>query len=341
MSELFMTTGALARLPILILYPHSRCNCRCLMCNIWQDPVANEIALERLDQWIAEWQELEVRQIVLSGGEALMHSGIGDFLRTLHGAGFTITLLSTGLLFRRHATLIGETCETVIVSLDGPQEVHDRIRRVSQPYQKLADGVAALRRVVRSGLTISARCTVQRANCGHLRDTVAAAHALGLDRISFLAVDAHSDAFNWSGGRSGDHFHEVLPQGEDLEHLERELDGLEAESASDFASGFIEESPDKLRRRLLQYFRARAGEAPLPKIRCNAPWVSAVLESNGDLRPCFFHSPYGRLGPKDGFSNGLNTPEAIEFRDHLDVATNALCQSCVCNLALRNDELPQ
>src|SRR5258708_4111585 len=49
------------RLPILILYPHSRCNCRCLMCDIWRDRGREEISAAEVERWLAEWRGLGVR----------------------------------------------------------------------------------------------------------------------------------------------------------------------------------------------------------------------------------------------------------------------------------------
>jgi Fe-coproporphyrin III synthase len=65
---------------------------------------------------------------------------------------------------------------------------------------------------------------------------------------------------------------------------------------------------------------------------CNAPWTSAVVESDGTVRPCFFHAPIGRIGNGTGFRDVLNGPQAIAFRASLDIATNPVCRQCVCSL---------
>ena len=64
--------------------------------------------------------------------------------------------------------------------------------------------------------------------------------------------------------------------------------------ASDFESGFVAESPDKLRR-LPRYYAALRGDEPFPAVSCNAPWVSVVVEANGSVRPCFFHESIGNI----------------------------------------------
>ena len=73
----------ITRLPILILYPHSRCNCRCLMCDIWRDRGRQEISAAEVAGWLAEWRALGVRRVVLSGGEALLHDHLWDLCALL------------------------------------------------------------------------------------------------------------------------------------------------------------------------------------------------------------------------------------------------------------------
>jgi MoaA/NifB/PqqE/SkfB family radical SAM enzyme len=51
-------------LPILILFPHNRCNCRCLMCDIWKIRQVREITAEDLKPHLDSLRELKVRWIV-------------------------------------------------------------------------------------------------------------------------------------------------------------------------------------------------------------------------------------------------------------------------------------
>jgi len=322
------------RLPILILYPHSRCNCRCLMCDIWKEKRVFELTPGEVSRWREEWRALGVERVVLSGGEALMHSDPFALCRLLREAGTGITLISSGLLLARHAAKIAEYVDDLIVSLDGPRDIHDEIRNVPRAFDRLATGVQAVRAAGPAG-TISARCTVQRRNAGRLRETVAAARDLALDRISFLAVDVSSEAFNRPAGVGATPRETLALAPEELPLLETELDALGREFAAEFDSGFIAESPEKLRRRLLGYFTAVAGEGPFPTNVCNAPWVSTVVEADGTVRPCFFHAPVGNLREGGSLAAVLNSPRATAFRQTLDVATNPTCVRCVCTLALR------
>lgn len=321
------------RLPILILFPHSRCNCRCLMCDIWQAKGREELSVEEIAGSLAEWRAFGVRRVVLSGGEPLMHAHFLDLCRALRAAEIGITILSTGLLLERYAADLPGLVDDVVVSLDGPPDVHDRIRNVPRAFARLAEGVAAVR-AAGPEITVSGRSTVQRVNCRRLRETVETARGIGLLRLSFLAVDVDSDAFNRPGGWEPDHAVGVAPAREDLPFLEAEIDGL---SDADFANGFLAESREKLRRRLLAYFRALLVEQEFPLVECNAPWVSSVIESDGTVRPCFFQPPLGNVRRAGSLAAVLNSDEALAFRRGLDTTRDAICRRCVCSLNLRED----
>lgn len=326
----------ITRLPILILFPHSRCNCRCVMCDIWRSTTKTELDADDVARWTDEWRALGVRRVVLSGGEALLHSRLWELCDHLRAADIGITILSTGLLLRRHAAELVQRCDDVVVSLDGPRAIHDAIRAVPRAYERLGEGVAAVK-ALDASVQVTARCTVQRANHRALRATVTAAHSLGLDRISFLAADVTSDAFNRPAGWDAERTGQVALEASDIAPLSAEIDALEREHATDFASGFIAESPTKLRRRLTQYYAALLGMGDFAPNRCNAPWVSSVIESDGTVRPCFFQAPLGNVHAAGGLAAVLNSPDAVSWRQGLDVQRDAICRRCVCTLALRDD----
>jgi MoaA/NifB/PqqE/SkfB family radical SAM enzyme len=260
---------------------------------------------------------------VFTGGEPLMHSDLFRLSAMLRVRGIRTTILSTGLLLERNAARIVEGADEVIVSLDGPAKIHDEIRRVPGAFDSLANGVRAVRRLSPAFPT-SARCTVQARNAAHLRDAVRAAREMGLHSLSFLAADLSSTAFNRAVEWPAERQSTVAPE---LGELEHEMEALIADYPGD---GFILETPQKLRR-IVAHFRAHYGLEPQVAPRCNAPWVSAVVEPNGDVRPCFFHAPIGNTA---GTTLGavLNGPQAIAFREGLHVAANPTCRRCVCSL---------
>ena len=322
----------LQSLPVLVLFPHSRCNCRCVMCDIWRaNHDLRELSAGDLEPHVEGMRRLGVRWVVLSGGEPLMHSNLWRLCELLARLDVRISLLSTGLLLQRHAADVVRWCDEVIVSLDGPREVHDRIRRIPGAFDRLAEGVAAIR-ATDPELQLSARCVVQKGNFRSLADVIRAARELGLDRISFLAADTTSTAFNRPDGWSNDRANEVALDRSEVAELERVVAAVARDHSADFRAGFISESPERLRE-LVRHFAATNGDGPYPVSVCNAPWVSAVVESDGSVRPCFFHRIIGSIlrAPLDEI---VNSPEALGFRRQLDVTSDPICRRCVCTLSL-------
>lgn len=326
------TTHRITTLPIVVLMAHSRCNCRCLMCDIWQaNAIKRELTRDDLLPHLADLRRLHVQRFVLSGGEALMHSNLWLLCELLKETGSKITLLSTGLLLETHADNVVKWCDEVIVSVDGSRDVHNSIRRIPNAFDRLASGVAALRKRV-PGFSVSGRCVLQRSNFRDLPRIIDAAHEIGLDHISFMAVDVSSTAFNRPVPWEEPRVQEVALSPAETAEFSALVEETIVCYAADFESGFVAENPDKLRR-LPRYFGALNGLGDYPTTVCNAPWISTVIEANGDVRPCFFHPSMGNIHEQP-LESILNAPASIAFRHDLNVQRDPVCKACVCTLQL-------
>ena len=139
-------------------------------------------------------------------------------------------------------------------------------------------------------------------------------------------------------GRTADKTDSVALREQDLALLSAELESLERRFRRDFASGYIAETPQKLRDRLHRYYAALLGRNDYPAVSCNAPWVSAFIESDGEVRPCFFQPSLGNLRKAGSLLSILNSPEAIRWRRRLDTRSDEICRKCVCSLQLTGAE---
>jgi MoaA/NifB/PqqE/SkfB family radical SAM enzyme len=331
-KEEFATPQAasvLASMPILVLNVHSHCNCRCIMCDIWKREKHEQVRVADLERHRVSLQKLGVRQVVLSGGEPLLHGDLRALCQFFRDENIRLTLLTTGLLLLKRADEISTLFDDVIVSIDGPQEVHDGIRRIYGAFDVIAQGVAEIRSR-KPDLSVACRMTVQKANHRYLRATVRAAQTIGFTSISLLAADLTSEAFNrplvWPGERQS----EIALTEEEVAKLEDEVEQLIAEHGDDIRRGYIAEGPAKLRR-IPRRFREHLGQASPESPICNAPWVSAVVEVDGSVRPCFFHRPIGNIGSST-LEEVVNGEAARLFRESLSVSENPICRRCVCSL---------
>ena len=323
-------TNRIYELPVLVLMPHSRCNCRCVMCDIWKaNQEKHEISIELLRQHVNDFKKLGVTRVALSGGEALMHSNLWAFCEELRSIGIKISLLSTGITLEHHAKEIVKYCDDVIVSLDGSRDTHNEIRNIPMAFEKLENGVRAIKSI-QSSFRVTGRTVLQKRNFRVFQEIVTAARDMGLDQISFLAADVSSMAFNRSQPWETSKVSEIALSIPEVNEFETILKRSHKELAKEYDSQFIAESSIKLLG-LVQYYRALHGVGIFPSKVCNAPWVSAVIESTGEVLPCFFHKSYGNINVRS-FSEIINSAEAISFRKSLDVQTNPTCQRCVCSL---------
>jgi Fe-coproporphyrin III synthase len=322
-------------MPVVVISPHNQCNCRCVMCDIWRIRDPQQITPADVERQVASFRDFGVRWIVFTGGEPQMNGQLRSLAQMIRAEGIRVTMLTAGLLLEAHAESIAATIDDVIVSLDGPPAVHDQIRRVPHAFERIAAGVKALRKF-RPSVLVRARCTVQKANHRSLCEVIRSAKKIGLNSISFLAADLTSDAFNRPLGWFPERQDRVALNVEELEALEAELERLISEHQTDLDTGFVVESANKLRRIGL-HFRAHLGQTEHVAPRCNAPWVSAVIEASGEVRPCFFHPPIGNIHHHT-LHEVVNGPEALKFRASLDVATNPVCRRCVCSLHIPRRE---
>ncbi len=324
-----LQTGHIKTLPIVILMPHSACNCQCVMCDIWKDNKnLKQLTEKDIQGLLVSLKSLETQQVLMSGGEAMLNPNFFRFCEILKKHDIKVSVLSTGLTLQRHAEQIVLYVNDIIVSLDGDEATHDRIRNIPHAFKKLKAGVEHIKRIDPL-FRITARTVIHRLNFRQWPAIIDAAKEMGLDQVSFLPADVSSHAFNreelWSEQRQ----HEIIPGEDELEELKAVLETVVANNGT---SNFIAENPDKLRK-IHGHYAAFYGHNPFPYKKCNAPWVSTVVEADGTVRPCFFHPPLGNIR-QQSLEKILNSDEAIRFRRDLDMDSNSTCVKCVCYLNL-------
>ncbi len=303
------------------------------MCDIWK----GNHNLKQLDETdirtlLHTFRKYQTQQVVMSGGEALLNPLFFRFCELLKTRKIKITLLSTGLTIQKHADMLVKWVDDIIVSLDGDETLHDTIRNIPGAFRKLKAGIQSIR-TIDPHFKITGRSVIHRLNFRHWGNIVRAAKEIGLDSISFLPADVSSTAFNRELVWTEDRQQEIVPKESELEEMKMITGSMLKEFYDEFKSGFIVESPQKFQK-IYDYYAAYYGFNPFPYKKCNAPWVSAVIESDGTVRPCFFHKAYGNIkyGTLDSI---VNSETAIEFRKNLDMDNNETCLKCVCSLNLR------
>ena len=118
--------------------------------------------------------------------EPLAWRPIGEALTLARARGLQSSVTTNGLMLLRHIDdLAHGQCRSLYVSLDGPEAVHDRIRRHPGSYARAVAGIEAL--AARPGAPdISVYCTITELNVGALRPFLQEMSRLPLQRVGLL-----------------------------------------------------------------------------------------------------------------------------------------------------------
>jgi MoaA/NifB/PqqE/SkfB family radical SAM enzyme len=274
---------------------------------------------------------------LLSGGEPLLNPEWRGIAAALRAAGLKVWLLTAGLALAKHAAAAAQLCDAITVSLDGTNAATYQAIRGLDAFDKVCEGVRA---VAARGAAVSLRVTLQRTNYQQLPGFVELARQLGVRQVSFLGVDVgNPHAF----ARTEPFVDQLALTPADLPLFAGLIDQLEREYRGEFHSGFIAESPAKLRR-IHQYFAALNGVEPFPRVRCNAPEFSAVIGADARVAPCFF-IPGSGATTHGGLGAALAAEKMVQLRGAIRAGEREECTRCVCSMwrdpgQLQNFALP-
>ena len=87
-TTMLVHLGALANrtlvLPLLIFYPTSRCNSRCVSCDWWRRSGAGDLSVDEVRRVAESLPALGTRVVAFSGGEPLLRPEVFAFARMAH-----------------------------------------------------------------------------------------------------------------------------------------------------------------------------------------------------------------------------------------------------------------
>lgn len=144
-----------------------RCNFQCAYCDI---PAAAgvEMTAEEFCRAIDELLAVGLSRASFSGGEALIRP---DALRIIAHAkqrGLFTSLNTNGWLVPRYADALRDVLDMLVVSLDGPEQTHDLVRRKQRSYARV---LAAIDQARARGLAVATITVLSSANL-HVVDEV-------------------------------------------------------------------------------------------------------------------------------------------------------------------------
>ena len=279
--QLFRRVGRPEMLPInLTLVPSTRCNSRCLTCNIWK---THTDELE-LSEWEQVFRSLGKSPywVTISGGEPFLYPHLITFVTRLYELcrPAIINIPHNSLLdhvISRRVAEIAERCSdsqiVVNLSLDGVGEDHDRIRGVPGNFARFEKTYRSLRELDYPNLVIGIHTVISKYNARDIDDLVE--YALALQPDSYISEIAEQRVELGTTGLdiapSIDEYRQIV------ERLISRLSRHTFNNLSQITWSFRKEYYRLVTRILTEQTQV---------IPCYAGWASAQIHSNGDVWPC-------------------------------------------------------
>ena len=149
--------GSRAKLRQISIKITNACNLRCKMCGQWGESGYN---LEKPTEVIRETVPLEVYRrmvddvahikpfIYIWGGEPFLYKDLMPLMGYMKEKDFTVSLVTNGTRLEEHAAEIVDTgWDALMLSMDGPPEIHDEIRGMPGCFDMLARNIERLNRL--------------------------------------------------------------------------------------------------------------------------------------------------------------------------------------------------
>jgi radical SAM protein with 4Fe4S-binding SPASM domain len=284
----------------------NRCDMRCAMCAQWGEKgynlsksaaelKAGECTAEdyaRLAEEISAWRPL----IYIWGGEPLLHPDIRRVVEELKARGLSVSMVTNGTTLAENADwIVASGLEMLMVSLDGPAEIHDRVRGRPGAFRRLREGLAAVRsaRAANGGTSpyLVALITVNRENTRALPETFG---ICAEEKVDFVGVyyswftdeaigRTHQACFERHFGATPKSWQGYCgsSKGIDVEALIAGRRALE-ERNWPFPHLYIPNLPDETAIR--EYYQNPSSLFGFR--RCLAPYYMALILPNGDVATC-------------------------------------------------------
>ncbi|HBG47851.1 MAG TPA: hypothetical protein DDW94_12810 [Deltaproteobacteria bacterium] len=181
-SMMAASNMAVRRYPLSVTFISTyRCNFRCEYCDIWRlrdDELSTDDAIRMID----EFSDMGMSRLCFTGGEPLTRDDIGELTSYSVRKGVFTSLFTNGSLLEDNMEKLKEL-DLIIVSLDGPEEAHGKLRDGGS-YRQLASGIRAAKM---AGLNVWTNTVITKENLDYLPLMVDDAQRLGV-KMTFQPV---------------------------------------------------------------------------------------------------------------------------------------------------------
>ena len=336
----FVTSPAgRARLPITLYWSvNSVCNLYCQMCDVGTaNKESNFFANLRIDGKLHEIQIDKFKSVTdevahakptisITSTEPLMYKPLGEAVAYARSKDLDVVVTTGAYTLPQRAEELAEArLSRLVVSLDGPPEVHNKIRGRKDVWQRAADGIRKFREAVdrRGGKAeILANHTTSNLNFDSLDAFYEQVTRLPIDRINFnymnfvtgSLAERHNAEWGTKYKATVNCINEFTqPEAVDVDVLHQQVEAVKALDRDRRIATFL---PEFTRDELRRYFHSP--HEFMGGTRCMVNWFIAEIIASGEVIPytrCY-HVPFGNIN-EQSFVDIWNGPKAREWRRDL------------------------
>ena len=318
-----------------------RCNLRCIMCQYVQwlrcTPVAEqregELTTEEWNRVIDQVQRWGL--ITFTGGEPFMRDDFMELLERASARTRTHLISNAVLLSEERARRCAELAPAKAggvgfnflgVSIEGPPEVHDRIRGMQGGFERSMDGVRAVIEYRNASKKpcpmLHVTTVIQEGNVDCLAEMPGIVAEAGGDVLN-LTLEARNWELPGMGDKDPSSF---APDGMafpsiDAKRLAKALDDTRKAARR---AGIELRTPDMPDGSIVEYYQ---GKMDLRAFRCGGAWVNLTISSKGDAYPSCWLLKIGNVREKT-LREIWNGAEARAFRKRTKRRLHAPCVGC-------------
>lgn len=156
------------------------CNLRCQMCR--RPMEANLLEAQRCKAILEEASSLGIGIISFSGGEPFIHPDVYDILEHALNLSLKVQVVTNGTLLRREHLDSLSDLDCITVSLDGLEQVHDKIRGRTGTFARVEQTIKWLSN---SSICWGTNTVMQRDNAHQLYDLFKYVQRIGRERYAY------------------------------------------------------------------------------------------------------------------------------------------------------------
>ena len=295
-----------------------KCNLNCIMCPLanWKlkntssgdEKLRANLSTDTIKLLVPDLKRMKTRSILITGGEPFLNKDIVPIIEFIKQNNFYCSILSNGAIMDEHLAdaLINNKVDLISISIDGPENIHNKIRGTETSFEKIKNTVRLLQdyklQLNSNKPEIIFNCTVSQMNYKYLAKLIPIAQDLGVKKIDFMYLfftnneqeDSIADYLERSKLKPED---QNIPDFLHLVDVDKFIVSINNLKRLAKESGIVINFSPPLKNKNEINERFFNNNSSFCN-KCFYPWYSARISPEGDVYPCSININMGNIKEK-------------------------------------------